>query len=204
MSRRTGITWDGGAKKLHNALKRGANPGQLRAAVKRATQQNLKLAEREMRRVIRSCNFAANADLTVAIKRSSKPLVDRGELFQAVTSRLLTSTSGFVGIKRTDGKYNVAVALHNGRTIRVTAKMRGLFRVLWLASKGGIIALTGAAAELFRRKPKGWYPLSPRTKHIRLPARPFATMTFKSRDLKKRVKANWERAIQEFLKQAAR
>ena len=74
-----------------------------------------------------------NSPLTVLIKGSSRPLVDRGDLRLGITTEVglhRKEIFGAVGVLRTrrtkDGKrlFNVAVALHNGFTIKVTPAVR--------------------------------------------------------------------------------
>jgi hypothetical protein len=73
-----------------------------------------------------------NAPLTVLIKGSDRPLVDRGDLRQSITTEVLGSggdVHGAVGIlrrRRRRGKRisDVATSLHEGFTIRVTEKTR--------------------------------------------------------------------------------
>jgi hypothetical protein len=73
-----------------------------------------------------------NSPLTTLIKGSSRPLVDRGDLRQSVTDEVSvdgTDVHGAVGVlrrRRRKGKRiaNIAIALHEGYTIRVTEKTR--------------------------------------------------------------------------------
>jgi hypothetical protein len=74
-----------------------------------------------------------NAPLTVLIKKSSRPLVDRGDLRQSITTEVAgegRDVHGAVGVlRRRRGRkgerlFNVAAALHNGFTIRMTPKVR--------------------------------------------------------------------------------
>ena len=53
--------------------------------IHRATQLNAMAAVKTMRGLIRGGSFARNAALTIAIKGSSKPLVDGGDLFQSIS-----------------------------------------------------------------------------------------------------------------------
>lgn len=73
-----------------------------------------------------------NAPLTILIKGSSKPLVDRGDLRLGITTearRRGRNVEGAVGVlrsRRKKGKRltNVAAALHEGYKIRLTPKMK--------------------------------------------------------------------------------
>jgi hypothetical protein len=74
-----------------------------------------------------------NAPLTVLIKGSDRPIVDRGDLRQAITTEVGASRGGHVlgavGVLRRRKKRgrrltNVAEAIHEGFKIRVTEKVR--------------------------------------------------------------------------------
>lgn len=166
--------------------------------IPRATMLNAHLVQREIRQAIKSGMFHPNAALTIAIKRSSKPLVDTGHgLFQAVNIDKINNYRVFTGVLKTDAFYNVAVALHEGVQIKVSDKMRGLFYVLWRASQGSIqpSELTGRAAELWARKPGGWLPLAASTQAIVIPARPFLVKAFNDPELRDMVQRNWQAAV---------
>lgn len=196
---------DEGWKRLKMALDPGKMDKEIRKQLRRATKRNAKLVEAAIRKEIRKGNFERNAALTVAIKDSTKPLVDRGQLFQFVTSKTFGDSTLFVGVLRTDENYNIAAALHEGSTATVTPKMRGLFFVLWQASIGEMspAALTGRAAELFERMPQGWLPLKAGTKFIVNPPRPFIEQAIKDAGLKEKIAGNWKMAIAEAVKQRA-
>lgn len=173
-----------------------------KALLRKASVLNGKLAEKRIRQALASGDFAPNAALTIAIKGSTKPLVDQGQLFQFITSKVVRDTTVFVGILRTDEHYNIAVALHEGVTIRVTPAMRGLFFILWQASTGKFdpSKLTGRAAELFERMPDGWRPLKDSTRSIVIPPRPFITRALAAADFKEKIKGNWRMALREAIK----
>lgn len=74
-----------------------------------------------------------NSPLTVLIKGSDRPLVDRGDLRLGITTDVAVHRGaivGAVGVLRTrrtrDGKrlFNVAIALHEGFTVKVTPEVR--------------------------------------------------------------------------------
>ena len=167
-----------------------------RASIRRATELNGKLAEAEMRKQIQKGVNPRNSDLSQAIKGGDKPLVDSSELFNAITSKATSDTEVFVGVLRMSGAYNIAVIVHEGATIRVTATMRGMFFYLWKASVGEMdpSKLTGRAAELWQRF-QDWRPLLPETTAINIPARPFVQLTFGSPRLKNIARYNWESAL---------
>lgn len=158
------------------------------------------------RKAIQSGKFAKNAALTVALKGSDAPLkgTAAGGLFQAITYKVVRWDQVFVGVLRTDGKYNIAETVHNGKAIKVTAKMRDLFRVLWLASAGKLDAskLDGRAAELFD-KFKDWRPLRAGTNVINIPARPFMQVAFSDPSFQAAVRRVWTAAIAKAMTRAA-
>lgn len=162
-----------------------------------ATRRNGLLAVRMIRKTIKRGNFEANAPLTVEIKKSSKPLVDKGQLWQSITSQQVSGRTVFAGVLFTDDNYNIAAALHDGVAIKVTPKMRNMFRALWWASIGTIDPgeLRGSAALLWERKPGGWLPLRESTNAIIIPARRFIEEAFKSPELRRQAIENWQKAL---------
>lgn len=156
-----------------------------------------------MRRRIRQGTLTKNAAITVAIKRSSKPLVDYADLFKAITARAMSWDLVFAGVLRTAASYNIAVTLHEGYAIPVSSKMRGLFLVLAQASRAraeghALPQLTGRAAELFARY-QDWQPLSPSTRAIKIPSRPFARETAEDPAVQQMVVRDWSAALQKAL-----
>lgn len=155
-------------------------------------------AVRAIRQQIKNGGLAPNAPLTVSIKGSSKPLVDTGNLFKAITHQMVDNYTVWVGVKFSSGSYDMAVALHEGVAIKVTEKMRNMFELLFRASKGKLSPskLTGRAAELWERsKSKEFYPLKRSTSQIVIPPRPFLRRAIESSDLQLRVQHIWFEAI---------
>ena len=180
---------------------------ELQRSMKLATMRNGKYAERAVRKLLQEGIRPPNADLTIAIKGSAKPLVDTGfGIFQAITSVVVSDTEVFVGILRKDSSYDIGVALHDGVTIKVTDKMRWMFWALWQASMGkrDPNTLTGRAAELWSRRPGIWLPLRDSTVAIKIPPRPFLEAAFQDPELKRLVTKSWEKAIQSAIVRSAR
>lgn len=185
-----------------------------RSEIRKATRKNGLMAVKHIRQLIRGGEggYEANAELTKEIKGASVPLVggkaDTGgiNLFQAISSTMLDDYTVFAGVKFVSEKYDVAATLHDGAVIPVTEKMRTMFRVLWWASEGSIdpAELTGRAAELWRLKKGGWYPLADSTNAIIIPGRPFIVRAFESGEIKREARRNWELAVQRALKILAR
>ncbi len=132
---------------------------------------------------------ARNADLTILLKGSDRPLVDSGQLVKSIASDVRRWDLVLIGVLRnrvvTDkrgqkvGVKVIARALHDGATFKVTDKMRRLF--FWLAfgndDTKGVVK-----------------PLSPKTKTIVVPPRPFMAAALTNR-LIKRYTANWNKAV---------
>lgn len=180
----------------------------LRKHIALGTRRGALLVLREIRQGVKRGIPPKNAALTVAIKGSSKTLVDHGDLFQALAIDQPDWREAFIGIKKTEGVYNIAKTLHEGETIPVTDKMRGLFYVLWLASVahktgGGTIPLTGRAAQLFSRF-KDWSPLKAETRAIKIPARPFIRNVFEDAAIKAAIIKKWEDAIAAAMRELAK
>lgn len=188
-----------GFKKFGRIMEPSRFNNALRKHVSLATRRGALLVRKEIRRSIKKGVAPKNAPLTRAIKGSSKPLVDKGDLWQAISIEQPDFGTAFIGVKRTDENYDVARALHEGVSIKVTPKMRGLFHILWLASVARregkpIPPLTGRAAQLFARF-QDWKPLKQDTQVIRIPARPFIADTFGRQDVKDGVIQQWNKAI---------
>ena len=202
---KNGIIWKG-LKKFEKVMNRTSRIVEKHG--KKAVGKAGLLMMKEIRKTIRAKVPPPNAPLTVAIKRSRKPLVDHGDLMRSVTMQRINWFSVFVGVLRTDAEFNVAEIVHEGRYIPVTARMRGLFYVLWMASmakKRGKAAsrLTGRAEELFKRF-QNWRPLSTSTRVIKIPPRPFIRMTFKSKSVQKQIRQLYWKAASDAIKEAVK
>lgn len=167
--------------------------------MRKATELNGKVAERYMRKVLQAGEYVApNADLTVILKRSSKPLVESGALFKGITSRVMDDYSVFAGVARQNEEaYNLAKILHEGAVINVTPAMRGMFMMLYKVSMGEMDPdkLEGRARDLYSRMTTGWIPLRPETTVIIIPARPWATFVFHIPEFKLKITNNWRAAL---------
>lgn len=170
----------------------------VRKNIRVATALNGKVGEAILRKTIQGAGkLKANAKLTKLIKQSKKPLVDRGLLFQSITSKVHDDFTVFVGVLRTSKGFNLIETLHEGKEIKVTPEMRGMFFMLWRASIGEIdpSKLTGRAAELWERMPGGWLPLAASTIVIIIPSRPFIKIAFSDSQMIKQVRDNWKKAL---------
>jgi hypothetical protein len=198
---------------LLKALKDTTLSAKLEAEVGRATELNAREAAKVVRDTIKESVDPKGADLTTTIKRSKKPLVDRGDLWKAVTAQKVDWKTGFAGLLRTarlpgGSAFNLGMTLHEGATIKVTPKMRRLFQALANATnptraksgKGAGAAaakLKGRALDLYNRNPKArWKPLNDDTTAIVIPGRPFLRRAIEDPDLKATVEKNWSDAVQ--------
>lgn len=175
----------------------------LRREIKQATILNSRAIKREIKREIRTGKYARNSELTIAIKGSDDPLRDTRLLVNAISVRSVRWDSSRIGVvdrgERTKSGLTMerlAMILQRGATIPVTPSMRGLFYHLWLASIGrNRHELNGRAAELFQRF-KDWKPLSPATKVIVIPPRPFVATALSRHSLKLEIRKNYRNAVQ--------
>tara|TARA_Y100000004_G_scaffold184388_1_gene233357 strand:+ start:247 stop:870 length:624 start_codon:yes stop_codon:yes gene_type:complete len=188
------ITFTGDWDKISGKAIASAFTGKLKANVQKATRLNAMLARKAIRRKIQSKMPPPNAPLTAAIKGSTKPLVDKGQLFQAITFQVLTPFTAEVGVRKGDAYANIAVAIHEGATIPVTPAMRGLFAALANASDGKSVKLTGRAQQLFKRF-QGWKALKSSTTQIVIPPRRFVQAAIEDKALKTKIYGNWQQAL---------
>ena len=172
-----------------------------RKALKRTAGIIGKLAVAHVRKTIAEGDYVKNSELTVALKGSNEPLkgTKGAELWNSVNAEVLAWNRIFVGVNRSDGRYQVAVAVHNGAVIQVTPAMRGLFLYLHLASTGeehqgeksGEALLTSERAKELFKLYKGWMPLKSSTTQIVIPARPFFTKAFEDEAFKEKIRKYW-------------
>lgn len=186
----------------------------LDANLGKATKFNGMMVAGEVRKRIKSRKYAKNAPLTVLIKKSSTPLVNDGDLFQAITFQAVDKYTVFVGVLRSavssDGQSltNLAEFLHEGGNIAVTETMRNMFQLLAEVGAGTreVSTLEGRTAELAKAlgsRIKQIKPLKPTTKHIVVPPRPFLKDVLNDPVVLKKCQRNWERAAQAAFKDQA-
>ena len=181
-------------KKLERQLSSDVFRAKITSEMKRATFINAGIVKREVRLNIRDGGHTPNAVLTRFIKGSSRPLIDQpGGLFQAIAFRSTGPFRAEIGVLKGDPAANIAFIVHQGATIPVTAKMRGMFAALQDASEGRREpgSLTGRARELYARQQKGWKALKPSTVAIRIAPRPFFRQAVENQELNNRVAENW-------------
>lgn len=190
-----------GFEKLKDILDPTKFERRLKRHVRTATLKNGLIAESEIKDKIDKGKIksprrgkSANADLTVAMKGSDRPLVDTGGLKQSINSEVKSWDLVLVGVLRnrviTDsqgrkkGVVEIARALHDGAKIKVTSKMRKYF--FWLAH---------GKDSPFRGMVK---PLKASTKIILIPPRPFMHVALTHRMIKKYTE-NWRLAVRKVM-----
>lgn len=170
-----------------------------------ATAFNGEKAVAKIRKTIKSGDYKPNRPLTVILKGGNKPLIGtkHAQLFNSITQQVIDPITVFVGVKRSALNFNIAKIVHNGATIPVSSKMRGLFYYLYLASINQIPVdeLTGAAKELWSLHPGDWRPLKKSTTTITIPKRQFINKAFEDGALMKQAQNNWHKALKKAYKE---
>jgi hypothetical protein len=128
--------------------------------------ENKKLAQlgaMRLTKTIRAGKFTENSPLTIFLKKSSKPLVDHGDLIGSVEGKVNSNVYIFdVGVKKVtpNGGHNLAHMLETGWAQKVTPTMRRWFAYQARQSDGRV------------------KPLKSSTTHIKVPSRPYMRKTF--------------------------
>lgn len=172
-------------KELDNKLKPSKFRKRLERHVKRASTEIGLLAEAAIKESINKKQYEQNSKTTKILKGSSTPLVETGALFKNIRSKVTSWDTVFIGVLRNvtvkkkegNGNYKLlsaAFALHYGSTIKVTDKMRRYF--FYLSREFGI------------------KPLSPRTKFLVIPKRPFLNASVTER-MERKYRDVWGKAI---------
>jgi hypothetical protein len=204
-----GIRLTGQWQQLLKALDPRRFEQALRLEIRRATQKNALIVQREIRKRIQEGQYAANSPLTLAIKApKSKPLVVTGGLFGAIAQELASDYVAFVGLKfgakSKDGAdlVNVGLALHEGFTLDVTPKMRAAVFARLTKSKSRK-AREAREAQLARipgsRIPGGTVQgprleTAARSKWV-IPSRPFVRQVIEDEAVQRLIRHSWEQAV---------
>jgi hypothetical protein len=183
----------------------------LRKNVGKATAKNALLLQRGVRQEIRKGVPPTNAPLTASLKGGNKPIVGTpgADLFNSITHDIESWDRAVVGVIRMSGAYNIAKIVHDGATIKVTERMRNLFRVLANASKSKYVRphLEGRALELWelgKRWKTKWKPLKPSTTAIVIPPRPYLRYAVQDLATRRKAKENWQDAIERTWRKVAK
>ena len=161
----------------------------LRQEVHKATATNLAIVQDAIvRRIIQRGKKADNSPLTLALKNTNIPLMDTGQMKNAVEAELQDSFNGTVGFlkdqKTSHGmKMSVVVpGLEKGFTIKLTAAMR---RALFAKMRKAGIAEPAPGKR------------STTLGELNVPGRPFITPVFHSKHIKNKLQKNWKNAVRE-------
>jgi hypothetical protein len=119
---------------------------EMRVAMRRTTELNSLFMIKTIKRFMkRRGSYSPNAELTLNLKRSSKPLIGiDATLFNSVAYKVIDDFTSFVGIKRgarnREGKelVDLGAGIHEGMRIPVTERMRNLFRLVSRAQRGQV------------------------------------------------------------------
>lgn len=180
------------------------------------------MGEQAIREQFHGGRHLTNAALTAEIKGHDNPLVDTKGVYKSIDNRWVDDNVKWVGVPRDARRthywlrslsaFDAAVVVHDGKSIRVTDKMRAMFQILFEVSEGKTDPsnLTGRAAELYARNPGlQWRPLKPSKRVIKIPPRKFVLMALTRSRLKRRCRILFRQLARDFfqypgLKQAAR
>jgi len=205
----TAFKMTGDWKKLQKAFDPRVFQAKNKRHIERATKLNGLLGERIVRKTMDDPSlYKENAPLTIAIKGSTKPLIDDADLRKAIKHEVVDAFTVFVGVLRTHTFSNIAEKLHEGVVIPVSRKMRNMFRLLWLKyqlssrGKGAELKLTGRAEDLWEDYKGPWYRI--RKPNIVIRPRRFFKFAFDDPELQKKAKENWVLAIARTLRELAR
>lgn len=200
MSRLTG-DWNKG-RKLFGQMHR-----RMQTNIEQATKRNSVLARDQIKRTIRRGRpeWPAVSPLTKKFKRSTKPLVDHGDLIHGIEAVPISRAAFFVGIPINKGLLVKIAAVHEyGATIRPRkAKALAIPVSRFAAEQARRYGGVGNIPGLFRPKGKrilalsagfkGIVPMFILMKQTVIPPRPFIEPSF--RDARHRMKREWEWAI---------
>ena len=204
---KTGLRLVGDWGRLQTMIGTNASFGrELHREMRRALQLNAKELERDIALAIQQKKYAPNAPMTVAIKASATPLVDYGQLFKSITSKMVGQKMAFVGVLKNarDRKGKklapLALLLHEGGLIPVTKKMITMFEKIHLVCTGDLEPgfLYGRAEEIWKRLDKNdeiIWPLSDNRKFIQIPKRQFIKDVVERRETINRCRSRWYDAI---------
>ncbi len=187
---------------FESAKKLMAGPERFNAALRREMGKAGRISGLKikalMRRKIREGVPPSNAQMTVDLKGSSKPLVDSGRLFKAITSESGGGVNDFeirVGVKLSNKLANVAKIVHDGYKQTVTRKQEVMFKMLHLASVGRKVNLRSERARQILARAKGVIAPLKEGQVIVAPPRPFALRTLSDPATKKLVEHEFREAL---------
>jgi hypothetical protein len=170
--------WDA----LEKAFDRKRWEPHFRVEMKQANAINGLILQRTARKAIRdaSTHGPPNTPLTLALKGSRNPLYESGELHDAITYRVKSWNRVEVGVfKQTRRLMSIARVVHDGMDIKVTTKMRLMFKAIHRASldpskpHGLKSPRARKIWRLFQKHGGGIFPKLDNQAFIRITGRPF-------------------------------
>lgn len=183
----------------------------LDAVYKSAFQRIGEIAVAAIRNAIRADEYEPNSPITVILKGSSKPLVDHGDLIQAVSYSQPTPRSLQVGMIKTvvakGETYNIGVILHEGASIDVGAHPKVRTKVWAMVSealgtrrRGASLTSTWRAAVALAGSHGG----SGRKDIWIIPARPFISGPLQGPAFQAKLERVYEMAAKQAVERMAR
>lgn len=204
---KSGITLDSGWKKFSAMLHPTKLGRHIDGQMKRANGLiGLRLAGQAKTRITSgSGGYKRNAGLTRFIKGSESPLADHGDLVGQIKHQVISAETVEIGVMKTSHLADIAEVLHTGITIDVSTKMRAMFFILWLKSKGYPVSLTGRAQELWDRRPqRGWQKLRDDKTAIVIPPRPYFLFILTDPAVRAWIQEQWGFALKAAFTKAAK
>jgi len=136
---------------FHKMMKGGEFESVFNQFMRRKNRTLRELGKSRLQKEINSGNFAQNAAATIAIKGSTKPLIDSGTLRSQVGATGADYGLAFiVGVRRQTGTgKNLAHMLETGWSQDVTPKMRKWFATQAAKSKGRFKPLSKGTTKIF-------------------------------------------------------
>jgi len=172
------LTFKGDIKELKKFLKGRSFKVMLDREIRKATIENGLIMQAEIRKRIREKKYLANAKVTLLGKKSQIPLINSGQLHNAIRNELLNSFKARVGIAP-GSIAEIAKILQEGYTLKITKETRA-------AIFGRIKANKKSIDTLPSKKSKGV---------IRVKGRPFLDSVFRDKDLQDEINNNWDVAV---------
>lgn len=188
MSGRSGFFGDWRA--WEEALNGRAFERRLDSEVDRANQRIGLDAVRAIRVAIRAGVYTPNAPLTVAMKGSSKPLIDTGDLNRRITHDVERGKRAvWVGLKRNERQTSIAEKLHDGFVIDLEAHPN---------IRKAVFAKLRERGRMFR----GSVSLASGTKRWVVPPRPFITEPLAAPEFQSSIRRHYHEAFGRALRAA--
>ena len=155
-------------------------------------------AKRVLAKAREMSGLEANKPLTVFVKGRNEPGVDSGKLKSAIRIVKFGKLKLWIGVPAKSPEYKKAVSMASGAIIPVTDEMRMMFRMLWAVSEGQATpeSLRGRAADLWKQRPGGWYPLKEETTHIVIVQRNFMAEAWRDCQLAYNLESQIRKAVQ--------